>query len=413
MSRFFIVLGILYILGAIYGFQAFRTLVKNPYLQIVYGLVFVAILVNLYFQFNYFDRSQGMTPAMGLAVGLFLAFASFGLCSGFFMLIEDIVRVFRWVVTKFSPSDLNVGNEFPSRRKFVSQIALGIASVPFLSLLYGMYKGKYDYQVLTYTLEFEDLPDAFDGYRLTQISDIHSGSLDNKEKVEYVVDLINKQQSDILLFTGDIVNNVASEMHPWKETFGKLKAKDGTFSVLGNHDYGDYAEWSSDAAKDANLEELKQIQKDMGFDLLLNEHRFLEKDGQRIALIGVENWGEGGFKKAGDLERAVDGVEAADFKILMSHDPSHWEHQVIGHPYHYHLTLSGHTHGMQFGVEIPGLVKWSPAKYRYKYWAGIYETAGQYINVNRGLGFIGYPGRVGIWPEVSVIELRKKTKTTA
>lgn len=412
MSRFFIVLGILYIIGAIYGFQAFRTLVKNPYLLIAYGLAFVAILVNLYFQFNYFDRSQGMTPGMGLAVGLFLAFAALGLCSGFFMLVEDVFRVLRWVVGKFTTSDTALVNDFPSRRKFISQMALGIAAVPFLSLLYGMYKGKYDYQVLTYTLEFDDLPDAFDGYRLTQISDIHSGSLDNKKKIEYVVDLINKQDSDIVLFTGDLVNNIAAEMHPWKETFGKLKGRDGIFSVLGNHDYGDYADWSSDAAKDANLEELKQIQKDMGFDLLLNENRFIEKDGQRIALIGVENWGEGGFKKAGDLELAVKGVEASDFKILMSHDPSHWEHQVINHPYHYHLTLSGHTHGMQFGIEIPGLIKWSPAKYRYKYWAGIYEAAGQYINVNRGLGFLGYPGRVGIWPEVSVIELRKKSKDT-
>lgn len=412
MSRFFIVLGILYIIGAIYGFQAFRTLVKNPYLQIIYGLVFAGILLNLYLQFNYFDRSQGMTPGMGLAVGLFLAFAALGLCSGFFMLLEDVVRVFKWIFNKFATNEAPMGGDFPSRRKFISQVALGVASIPFLSLLYGMYKGKYDYQVLTYTLEFDDLPDAFDGYRMTQISDIHSGSLDNKEKIEYVVDLINKQESDIVLFTGDMVNNVATEMHPWKETFGKLTAKDGTFSVLGNHDYGDYAEWSSDADKEANLEELKQIQKDMGFDLLLNENRFLEKDGQRIALIGVENWGEGGFKKAGDLELAIKGVEASDFKILMSHDPSHWEHQVVNHPYHYHLTLSGHTHGMQFGVEIPGIIKWSPAKYRYKHWAGIYETAGQYINVNRGLGFIGYPGRVGIWPEVSVIELRKKSKTT-
>ena len=412
MSRFMIVLGILYIIGAIYGFQAFRTLVRNPYLQIVYGLAFVSVLANLYFQFNYFDRSQGMTPSMGLAVGLFLAFAALGLCTGFFMLVEDIVRVVRWIIGKFTSSSIAFAGDLPSRRKFISQIALGIAAVPFVSLLYGMYKGKYDYQVLKYTLEFDDLPDAFDGYRLTQISDIHSGSLDNREKIEYVVDLINKQESDVVLFTGDLVNNVASEMHPWKETFGKLRAKDGTFSVLGNHDYGDYAQWSSDQEKTANLEELKQIQKEMGFDLLLNENRFLEKDGQRIALIGVENWGEGGFKKAGDLEKAIQEVKASDFKILMSHDPSHWEHRVLQHPYHYHLTLSGHTHGMQFGVEIPGLLKWSPAQYRYKHWAGIYESAGQYINVNRGLGFIGYPGRVGIWPEVSVIELRKKTKAT-
>ncbi|MDG3583084.1 metallophosphoesterase [Galbibacter pacificus] len=410
MSRFFIVLGIIYLIGAFYGFQAFRTLVRNPYLQVAYALAFVAVLVNVYLQFNHFDRSQGMSHAMGISVGLFLAFMTLGFFSGIFMLIEDLGRLFGWLFGKIFQSGAVASNTFPSRRKFISRIALGVAAVPFLSLLYGMYKGKYDYQVLKYTLEFDDLPDAFDGYRITQISDIHSGSFDNKKKIEYVVDLINKQASDVLLFTGDLVNNVATEMHPWKETFSRLHATDGVFSVLGNHDYGDYAEWPSEEAKKENLDELKKIQKDMGFDLLLNESRYLEKDGQRIALIGVENWGEGGFKKAGDLEKAIKNIKPEDFKILMSHDPSHWQYQVLEHPYHYHLTLSGHTHGMQFGVEIPGVIKWSPVKYRYKYWAGVYEKMGQFINVNRGLGFIGYPGRVGIWPEITVIELKKKIK---
>lgn len=410
MSRFFIVLGIIYLIGAFYGFQAFRTLIKNPYLQIVYGIVFLAVLANVYLQFSHFDRSHGMTHKMGFAVGLFLAFMALGFSAGIFMLIEDIVRIFTWIFSKIFQSNTSVSGELPSRRKFMSQIAIGVAAVPFLSLLYGMYKGKYDYQVLKHTLEFDDLPDAFDGYTITQISDIHSGSFDNKEKVAYAVDLINEQQSDIILFTGDLVNNVASEMHSWKDTFSKLSAKDGVYSVLGNHDYGDYADWPSEVAKKANLDELKQIQKDMGFNLLLNESRFLEKDGQRLALVGVENWGEGGFKKAGDLEKAIENIDKNDFKILMSHDPSHWQYQVIDHPYHYHLTLSGHTHGMQFGVEIPGWLKWSPVKYRYQYWAGVYEKAGQFINVNRGLGFIGYPGRVGIWPEVTVIKLKKKSK---
>ncbi|EIJ38574.1 putative phosphohydrolase [Galbibacter orientalis DSM 19592] len=410
MSRFFIVLGIIYLIGAFYGFQAFRTLVKNPYLQIVYGIVFIAVLANVYLQFSHFDRSHGMTHKMGFAVGLFLAFMALGFSAGIFMLIEDVVRVFTWIFGKAFQSGEAASSGLPSRRRFMSQIAIGVAAVPFLSLLYGMYKGKYDYQVLKHTLEFDDLPDAFDGYTITQISDIHSGSFDDKEKVAYAVDLINKQESDVILFTGDLVNNVASEMHTWKDTFSKLNAKDGVYSVLGNHDYGDYADWPSEEAKKANLDELKQIQKDMGFNLLLNESRFLEKEGQRLALVGVENWGEGGFKKAGDLEKAIENIDKNDFKILMSHDPSHWQYQVVDHPYHYHLTLSGHTHGMQFGVEIPGWLKWSPVKYRYKYWAGVYEKAGQFINVNRGLGFIGYPGRVGIWPEVTVIKLKKKSK---
>jgi predicted MPP superfamily phosphohydrolase len=200
-------------------------------------------------------------------------------------------------------------------------------------------------------------------------------------------------------------------MRPWKSTFSKLKAKDGIFSVLGNHDYGDYTRWPSDEAKAENFQELLDIQHDMGFDLLRNESRFIEKEGARLAILGVENWGKG-FKQKGDLILASSKVKPNDFKILLSHDPSHWQYEVIKDPNHYHLTLSGHTHGMQFGIEIPGLIKWSPIKWRYKYWAGIYEKAGQYINVNRGFGFLAFPGRVGIWPEISVITLKKRLNNT-
>jgi len=318
---------------------------------------------------------------------------------------EDILRLAVGVFSKIDKTDQ--GFYLPSRRKFISTLALGIAAVPFTSLLYGMYRGKYNYQVLKYALEFEDLPDAFDGYTITQISDIHSGSFDNEKKVQYGIDLINEQKSDVILFTGDLVNNRADEMYRWKDHFAQLSAKDGVYSVLGNHDYGDYMEWESEQAKRDNLNELKSIQKDMGWNLLLNEHTNLIKNGQTIKLIGVENWGAGGFKKAGDLEKACEGVADNDFKILMSHDPSHWTDKVRDDRRHFHLTLSGHTHGMQFGVEIPGWIKWSPVKYRYENWAGVYENVGQFLNVNRGFGFIGYPGRVGIWPEVTVIQLKK------
>ena len=211
----------------------------------------------------------------------------------------------------------------------------------------------------------------------------------------------------MIFFTGDLVNNKTSEMLPWTDLFSSLSAPDGVYSILGNHDYGDYITWDTAEEKAKNLEDLKALQRKMGFDLLLNEHRYLERGGDRLALIGVENWGRGGFKKAGDLDKATSAIEPNDFKILLSHDPSHWEDQVIHHPLFFHLTLSGHTHGMQFGIEIPGWVKWSPVKWRYKYWAGIYEELGQFINVNRGFGFLGYPGRVGIWPEVTVITLKK------
>jgi hypothetical protein len=274
-----------------------------------------------------------------------------------------------------------------------------------------MIKGKYNYKVLQYTLEFDDLPSSFDGYTLTQISDIHSGSFDNPEKVKYAVDLVNKQQSDLILFTGDLVNNVAQEMDAWKDTFATLKATDGVYSVLGNHDYGDYVSWESAEKKQENLQALIALQKDMGWDVLLNESRTIQKNQQAIKLVGVENWGEGGFKKAGDLEKACADVSAQDFTILMSHDPSHWQSRVKEHPKNIQLTLSGHTHGMQFGIEIPGWFKWSPVKYRYQNWAGIYKEFGRYINVNRGFGYLGYPGRVGIWPEVTVITLKKKSKT--
>ena len=299
----------------------------------------------------------------------------------------------------------------PDRRRFLSLIAVGIAAIPFGALLYGMYKGKYNFKVLKYDLAFDDLPDGFDGYRITQISDIHSGSFDNRKMIEYGVDLINAQKGDVLLFTGDMVNNMTSEMLPWADLFSTLEAKDGKFSVLGNHDYGDYIPWETEKAKQQNLEDLKNLQRQMGFDLLLNEHRYLQRGEDKIALIGVENWGKGGFKKAGDLKKAASQINADDFKILMSHDPSHWEMEVINDAYHYHLTLSGHTHGMQFGIEIPGWIKWSPVKWRYPYWAGIYKQMGQFINVNRGFGFLGYPGRVGIWPEITVITLRKKALT--
>jgi len=410
MSRFLIILGVVYIILSFYGFQAFKTLFKNPWAQIVYGLVFLAVLINLYVQFFNFDRSNGLSSVKAISGGIFFSFFILAFLLGIFMLLEDIVRLVEWFYLEMVGKEKSTGSYYPTRRKFISGIALGIASIPFASLLYGMYKGKYNYKVLKYTLEFDDLPNNFDGYQITQISDIHSGSFDNREKIAYGIDLINAQKSDVIFFTGDMVNNKAEEMRPWMDLFSKLQAKDGKFSILGNHDYGDYVSWESDALKKENLEELKHMQQHMGFDLLLNDSRYLQKGTDKIALVGVENWG-GGFKKAGDLKKAASRIKENDFKILLSHDPSHWELEVIKDAYHYHLTLSGHTHGMQFGIEIPGWFKWSPVKWRYKYWAGIYKELGQYINVNRGFGFIGYPGRVGIWPEITVITLKKKALT--
>ncbi len=400
---------IFYILIDIYAFQAVRTLTRNSWIHGVYVLLSILILAALIYQISNMGAGKVMDINTMYVFGIFLTFFVPKLIIVVFMFGEDIGRFFTGIFMKVAGSD--EAQFMASRRKFVSTIALGIAAIPFASLLYGMIQGKYNYKVLKYVLEFEDLPGEFEGFTLTQISDIHSGSFDNRNKVEYAINLINEQKSDVILFTGDLVNNIADEMNDWKQLFSTLKAPHGVFSVLGNHDYGDYVKWESDSEKAGNLQNLKKLQKDMGWNLLLNENRYLKKNGQKIALIGVENWGENGFKQAGDLDKACQGISEDDFKILMSHDPSHWQSKVKKDPRHFHLTLSGHTHGMQFGIEIPGILKWSPIKYRYKNWAGIYEEFGRFINVNRGFGFLGYPGRVGIWPEITVIQLKKKQNT--
>ena len=393
-----------------YALQSFRSVVRNPWITYGYAFISLAILGYIVFQVMTFERGSGDNSGFYLAFSLFVLVYVPKLVLVVFMFGEDVYRVFEAAVNYFVSKSEN-STLFSSRRKFIGQLALGIAAIPFISILYGVTKGKYNFKVLKYTLHFDDLPAAFDGYQISQISDIHSGSFDNKEKIEYAVDLVNKQASDVIMFTGDLVNSESKEMRPWKSTFSKLKAPDGVFSILGNHDYGDYTRWPSEEAKAENFQELLDIQKEMGFDLLRNESRFIEKEDARLAIIGVENWGKG-FKQKGDLALASSQVDTNDFKILLSHDPSHWQYEVVKDPNQYHLTLSGHTHGMQFGIEIPGVVKWSPIKWRYKYWAGIYEKAGQYINVNRGFGFLAFPGRVGIWPEISVITLKKQTKIT-
>jgi predicted MPP superfamily phosphohydrolase len=319
------------------------------------------------------------------------------------LLGEDIIRFLQKIISLLGSSPTK---PISGRRKFISQLALVLAAIPFTSFLYGIIQGRYNYKVLKYQLSFKDLPDTFDGFTITQISDIHSGSFTNKEKIQYGVNMINNQNSDLLLFTGDIVNNMASEMDNWIDMFGSLTAPYGKYSVLGNHDYAEYIRGISKEEKEQQFQEIKNIHPKIGFDLLCNENRIIEKDGQKISLIGVENWGKS-FKQAGNLSKASEGVNKEDFKILMSHDPSHWDAEVKQDDFNYHLTLSGHTHGLQMGIEIPGWFKWSPSKYVYKQWAGLYNESGRFINVNRGFGYHAFPGRVGIWPEITVIELKK------
>lgn len=409
MSARWIVLFIVLAIVEIYAFQAVRTFTKVKWVQVVYVVASLLAIVFIVYGFSKFDRSIGQTQTTMLTLGVLLLIVLPKLIVTVVLLLEDVFRIFSGTITHFVGNN-NPSAFLPERRKFISQLALTLAAIPFTSLLYGMTVGKYNFKVLRQTIFFPDLPDAFDGFTITQISDVHSGSFDDKEKIEYAIDLINQQETDLFLFTGDIVNTHADEMHPWIESFNKIRTYPfGKFSVLGNHDYGEYITWPTPQAKEANFEAIKKLHEQIDFKLLLNEHVKIKKGTSEIALVGVENWGKN-FKQVGDLQKAAEGLTKDDFKILMSHDPSHWEYEIKNHAKHFQLTLSGHTHGLQFGIEIPGFFKWSPVEYVYKQWAGLYENLGRYIYVNRGFGFHAYPGRVGIMPEITVIELKKGEK---
>jgi predicted MPP superfamily phosphohydrolase len=375
----------------IYFFEAVKTLTTNEVILHAYWLGDILLVVGFIYLIGLRSAKQSPANLITWLMALTLLTIVPKIFAFPILLLEDITRFFR---------------HFPPREVWVSKLAVFVAAIPFFSLIYGMSGGRHHYKVHRAELEFSDLPQAFDGFTITQLSDIHAGSFTSKRGVEKGVALVNKQKSDLLLFTGDMVNNKADEMDPWKETFSKLTAPFGKYSVLGNHDYGDYIKWGSKQAKYANLNRLKKVQQEIGFNLLLNEAVKIEKGGQSIALIGVENWGKGGFHKYGSLTKAAENVPDDAFKILMSHDPSHWEAKTLEHLKHIHLALAGHTHGMQFGIELFGF-QWSPVKYIYPQWAGLYEQNGKYLYVNRGFGFLGFKGRLGIWPEITVITLKR------
>ncbi|MDF2159067.1 metallophosphoesterase [Algoriphagus sp. CAU 1675] len=389
-----------------YSFQAFKTLFPNQtWVKVAFWVFSISVYLFVAYGFLTFNRGP-INPSFGRMISLLILSLIPKLIILVFMFGEDITRFFTGIFQTVSGT--RKGDFLADRRKFLSQTALVLSGIPFLGILHGVLIGKYRYRVVKHTLEFDDLPEEFDGFTITQISDIHSGSFDDKKKLEYGIDLINQQESDVILFTGDLVNNQAEEMEPWIDTFKKLKAPLGKYSILGNHDYGDYMSWPNPEAKEANMERLYDIQKELGFRLLRNENVKIEKSGASIDLIGVENWGKG-FVQHGDLTKAAANLRDQSFKILMSHDPSHFDEEVKTFSQLIHLTLSGHTHGMQFGIEIPGFIKWSPASLRYPKWAGLYEELGRYLHVNRGFGFLAFPGRVGIWPEITVLKLKRKS----
>ncbi|GGB18803.1 metallophosphoesterase [Puia dinghuensis] len=376
----------------LYFYQAVRPFVNSSAWLWAYWLIDLLLMSGIVAVIFVRRGSRTQQTLIAWLMGLMLLAWVPRLFSFPFLLVEDITRLFRG---------------FPPRVLWVSELTLGTAAVLFLLVLFGITRGRHFYRVRRETIYFPDLPEAFDGFSITQITDVHSGSFTNGAGVQKGLDLVNAQQSEVILFTGDLVNNHASEMDRWIPAFAGLTAPMGKFSVLGNHDYGDYIQWASHDAKDANLTRLKQVHAEIGFRLLLDEAITLQKDGQSITLLGVENWGKGGFHKYGDLKRATATVPDDAFKILMSHDPSHWEAVTLDHHQHIHLTLSGHTHGMQFGIELFGF-KWSPIKYVYKQWAGLYRNNGRFLYVNRGFGFLGLKGRIGMWPEVAVITLKRK-----
>lgn len=389
----------------LYAYQAFKTVFRSTATPWIYWGITVAYIVLSVSISVLMSSGKVDYKYLGILMGASILLAVPKLVAIIPLLIEDITRLgqflFRAATTQ--PSTL------PGRRTFVSQIALGLAAIPFIGIIDGIWKGRYRYRVISHTLEFEDLPDEFDGFTIAQISDIHSGSFDNQEKVEYGVQMVNELGADAIMFTGDMVNNIATEAEPWIDTFKKLSGKNGVYSILGNHDYGDYWRFPSAQAKVDNLNRLKEIHAEMGMDLLLNESRYFERGNERLYLAGVENWGLPPFPQYGDLQTALNGIPNDAFTILLSHDPSHFDAEVKQHSKKVHLTLSGHTHGMQFGIEIPGWIKWSPVKFKYPKWAGLYpEPDGQVLHVNRGFGFLAFPGRVGMWPEITHITLRKK-----
>ncbi len=403
----FILLLDVYVFQSVKYLSAENSARNKSILYIVYwGLTVYAIFsFLLIFSGSHFLPKALKVYIFSIAVGLLIA----KICGSLFFLIDDVRRLIQWItMTLFSPKNQVISGDEVSnitRSAFLSWVGLGFGSGIFGLLLYG-FGNKYRYQLVKQKIKFDNLPVAFKGLKIIHISDIHSGSFNDVKAVELGIQKIMEHEADLILFTGDLVNDLASEMDLYKDVFSKLNAPMGVFSVLGNHDYGDYAQWPKDGlTKEQNLENLKNVHQEMGWRLLLNEHVVIERDNESIAILGIENWGaKARFPKYGRLDLAHAGTEKYPFKILMSHDPSHWKAQVRKDYKDIDLMLSGHTHGMQFGVELPG-IKWSPIQYLYQEWAGLYEHEGKKLYVNRGFGFLGYPGRVGVLPEITLLEL--------
>ena len=409
---FVAVFSVVFLLVDYYAFQAIKTITANQSegvrkgIKIIYFTIsYLVVLAILIYNFGNPDgiAKHARTVLMSFVFINILA----KLFLGLFVFIDDIQRFFRWIVMKLSNPKLGSVEEGISRSKFLATTGLVVAAAPIVSLSWGIISGAHDYRVRRIKLPVKNLPKGLEGLRIGQLSDIHAGSFWNKTAVKGGVQMLADEKVDLAFFTGDLVNNKATEMQEWGSVFSKVTAPLGVYSVFGNHDYGDYVQWETPVQKQKNLADLATIHKNMGWNLLMNEHKVIEVDGENLGIIGVENWGaKARFPKYGKLDEAMKGLNDSSVNLLLSHDPSHWQAEVLLKHKNIDLTLSGHTHGMQFGVDIPGF-KWSPVQYLYDEWAGLYKSGEQYLYVNRGFGYLGYPGRVGILPEISVITLER------
>jgi hypothetical protein len=409
---FVAVFSVVFLLIDYYAFQAIKTITANQSegfrkgIKIIYFTIsYLVVLAILIYNFGNPDgiAKHARTALMSFVFINVLA----KLFLGLFVFIDDIQRFVRWIVMKLSNPNLGSAEEGISRSKFLATTGLVVAAAPIVSLSWGIISGAHDYRVRRIKLPVKNLPKGLEGLRIGQLSDIHSGSFWNKTAVKGGVQMLADEKVDLAFFTGDLVNNRATEMQEWGSIFSKITAPLGVYSVFGNHDYGDYVQWETPAQKQKNLADLATIHKNMGWNVLMNEHKVIEVDGEKLGVIGVENWGaKARFPKYGKLDEAMKGLNDSSVNLLLSHDPSHWQAEVLLKYKNIDLTLSGHTHGMQFGVDIPGF-KWSPVQYLYDEWAGLYQSGEQYLYVNRGFGYLGYPGRVGILPEISVITLER------
>lgn len=400
MQKNFLIIAAIFLFLEIYIYQAIRTLTDNSWVKIGYCVLSLAIYGLFAYEVAHFQKSDRSSVRIQWMMSLFLIFILPKIFIVLFLLIDDIFRTGTYILGFRNPAE----NFFPERRKFLSLMGLGLGGVLSALFIDGITFGKYRHKVRKVKVKIANLPKNFKGYKIIQISDVHSGSFADPSKLEHAIELINEQKPDLVLFTGDMVNNVSEEFKPFIPLFSKIKGKDGKLAVLGNHDYGDYVSWASEDAKKKNLETLIDYERQAGFEMLRNEHRVIEKDGEKLYILGVDNWGLKPFPQFGDIDKALVGVPESAAKILMSHDPTHFDYVVKQHPGNVQLTLSGHTHGMQFGLDLKN-IKWSPVQYRYPKWADIYESEGKFLYVNRGFGVLGYPGRVGVLPEITLFEL--------